>query len=112
MTMTTKRYDNPLVDRYAVPGNGAAVGPAPQVRHLAAAVGGAWPKPKRSSACRSRRLKSTNYGRTSTDIDFEAAGRHERRLRHDVMAHVHAYGDCCPTPGESSIGVLRAAMSR
>ncbi len=30
-------------------------------------------------------------------IDFAAAERHERRLRHDVMAHVHAYGDVCPT---------------
>ena len=29
-------------------------------------------------------------------IDFEAAARHEHRLRHDVMAHVHAYGDQCP----------------
>jgi adenylosuccinate lyase len=31
------------------------------------------------------------------DIDFEAARQHEKRLRHDVMAHVHAYGDVCPT---------------
>ncbi len=30
------------------------------------------------------------------DIDFDAAGRYERELRHDVMAHVHAYGDRCP----------------
>ena len=30
------------------------------------------------------------------DIDFTAASAHERRLRHDVMAHVHAYGDGCP----------------
>ena len=30
-------------------------------------------------------------------IDFAAAEQHERRLRHDVMAHVHAYGDVCPT---------------
>ncbi|MFP6770591.1 MAG: adenylosuccinate lyase [Planctomycetaceae bacterium] len=30
------------------------------------------------------------------DIDFDAAGRYERDLRHDVMAHVHAYGDRCP----------------
>jgi adenylosuccinate lyase len=30
------------------------------------------------------------------DIDFAAAEAHERRLRHDVMAHVHAYGDQCP----------------
>jgi adenylosuccinate lyase len=31
------------------------------------------------------------------NIDFAAAEAHERRLRHDVMAHVHAYGDQCPT---------------
>jgi len=30
------------------------------------------------------------------DIDFAAADAHERRLRHDVMAHVHAFGDQCP----------------
>ena len=30
------------------------------------------------------------------DIDFENAARHEKALRHDVMAHVHAYGDVCP----------------
>jgi adenylosuccinate lyase len=29
-------------------------------------------------------------------IDFESANRYERKLRHDVMAHVHAYGDQCP----------------
>lgn len=30
------------------------------------------------------------------DIDFQAAARHEKALRHDVMAHVHTYGDLCP----------------
>lgn len=30
------------------------------------------------------------------EIPFEAAAAYERRLRHDVMAHVHAYGDQCP----------------
>ena len=30
------------------------------------------------------------------DIDYEAARRHEERTRHDVMAHVLAYGDVCP----------------
>jgi adenylosuccinate lyase len=29
-------------------------------------------------------------------IDFDAATRYERRFRHDVMAHVHAYGDAAP----------------
>jgi adenylosuccinate lyase len=31
------------------------------------------------------------------DIDLAAAARYERQLRHDVMAHVHAYGDVCPS---------------
>lgn len=30
------------------------------------------------------------------EIDFEAAREHEKKLRHDVMAHVHAYGDVVP----------------
>ena len=30
------------------------------------------------------------------DIDFAAAAVYERKLRHDVMAHVHALGDAAP----------------
>lgn len=30
------------------------------------------------------------------DVDLQAAAAYERRLRHDVMAHLHAYGDQCP----------------
>ncbi len=30
------------------------------------------------------------------DIDFASAARHEKRLRHDVMAHVHTFGEACP----------------
>jgi adenylosuccinate lyase len=30
------------------------------------------------------------------DIDFKNADAHEARLRHDVMAHVHTYGDVAP----------------
>jgi len=33
------------------------------------------------------------------DIDFELAARHERELRHDVMAHVYTYRDRCPGAG-------------
>ena len=33
------------------------------------------------------------------EIDFEAAAGYERELRHDVMAHVHAYRDQCPMAG-------------
>ncbi|UCD73887.1 MAG: adenylosuccinate lyase [Phycisphaerales bacterium] len=31
-----------------------------------------------------------------TDIDYEAAAVHESKLRHDVMAHIHALGDVAP----------------
>jgi len=31
------------------------------------------------------------------DIDFALAAKYEKELRHDVMAHVHAYGDRCPS---------------
>jgi len=30
------------------------------------------------------------------DINYDAASREERIVRHDVMAHVHAYGEQCP----------------
>jgi adenylosuccinate lyase len=28
-----------------------------------------------------------------TDIDFDAVAKYEKKFRHDVMAHIHAYGD-------------------
>ncbi len=30
------------------------------------------------------------------DIDFDVVAAYERRFRHDVMAHLHAYGDVAP----------------
>ena len=30
-------------------------------------------------------------------IDFQAAQQYEKKLRHDVMAHVHTFADACPT---------------
>ncbi|RXN25383.1 adenylosuccinate lyase [Labeo rohita] len=31
------------------------------------------------------------------DIDFGVAAVEEKKLRHDVMAHVHTFAHCCPT---------------
>ncbi|XP_051818047.1 adenylosuccinate lyase [Antechinus flavipes] len=30
------------------------------------------------------------------NIDYDMAAEEEKRLRHDVMAHVHTFGHCCP----------------
>lgn len=33
------------------------------------------------------------------DIDYEAASKYETKFRHDVMAHIRAYGDVAPKAG-------------
>lgn len=43
------------------------------------------------SLARIRQLEST-----IDNIDFAAAARHEKRLRHDVMAHLHTWGESAP----------------
>ena len=30
------------------------------------------------------------------DINYDSAAQWEKKLRHDVMAHIHAYGEQCP----------------
>lgn len=30
------------------------------------------------------------------NIDFAMAAEEEKKLRHDVMAHVHTFAHCCP----------------
>ncbi len=45
--------------------------------------------------------------RTMEDIDWDGAARHEKRLRHDVMAHLHAWGDVAP----KARGILHLGMT-
>ena len=33
---------------------------------------------------------------TQEQVDYEKAAQWEKKLRHDVMAHVHTYGELCP----------------
>lgn len=42
-----------------------------------------------------------------TDEEMKAAEKYERELRHDVMAHVHAFGDSCP----KSKGIIHLGMT-
>lgn len=45
--------------------------------------------------------------RALDDIDFESVAEHERRTRHDVMAHIHAFGQAAP----SAAGVIHMGMT-
>jgi adenylosuccinate lyase len=89
-------YDNPLITRYASREMAALWGPQRKFstwRRLWVALAEAeaelgLPITKEQVA----ELKS----KVDT-IDFAKADEYERKLRHDVMAHVHAYGDDCPS---------------
>src|SRR3972149_6803949 len=94
--MSHETYDNPLITRYAS-------------RELAALWGDQrkfstwrrlWVWLAEAEAELGLPITAAQIAelRTAVDtIDFDAANRYERKLRHDVMAHVHAYGDQCPT---------------
>ena len=47
-----------------------------------------------------------------TDIDYEAVAEREAAVRHDVMAHIYAYGLRCPNAkGIIHLGATRSALS-
>jgi len=94
-TMNEKTYENPLVTRYA-----------------SRAMAELWSSQTKFSTWRKLWVAlaeaERELGLNITEaqiaelkakvdlIDFDAAKAHEKRLRHDVMAHVHAYGDVAP----------------
>jgi adenylosuccinate lyase len=96
-------YDNPLVTRYASREMAELWGPRRKFstwRRLWVALAEAEHElglpaddghSPRISAAQLAELRAK-----VDDIDFARAAQHERRLRHDVMAHVHAYGEACP----------------
>jgi adenylosuccinate lyase len=93
---TPSYYDNPLVGRYASAEMSALWGPQRKFstwRQL-----WVWLAEAEAELGLSITKAQIDELRTHVaDVDFEAATRYERKLRHDVMAHVHAYGDQCPS---------------
>lgn len=88
-------YSNPLISRYA--SREMAQLWSPQRRHET------WRRMWVALAESEKELglnisdEQINQLRANIEnIDFEVAAGYERDLRHDVMAHVHAYGDVCP----------------
>ena len=93
--MATNRYSSPLADRYASAAMLELWSPATRY--------GLWRRLWLALAESERELgvklpeDAIGQMRANLDnIDFDAVAKYEKRFRHDVMAHVHAYGDVAP----------------
>ncbi|GAB6188061.1 adenylosuccinate lyase [Thermopirellula anaerolimosa] len=89
-------YDNPLLTRYASQAMSDIFSPRRRIR--------TWRQLWVILAESQRELglpitedQIEEMKRGLDDIDWARAAEYERRLRHDVMAHVHAFGDVCPS---------------
>ena len=93
--MSQLEYDNPLITRYASREMSQLWGPQKKFS--------TWRRLWLFLARAERQLgvaitdeQIAELEANLDNIDFDAAAAHERRLRHDVMAHVHTLGDLCP----------------
>ncbi|HEY1951721.1 MAG TPA: adenylosuccinate lyase [Gemmatimonadaceae bacterium] len=93
--MTTDRYSSPLAERYA--------SKAMLELWSAATRHGLWRRLWLALAEAEKELgvplpdEAIRQMRANLDkIDFGAVSAYEKRFRHDVMAHVHAFGDMAP----------------
>jgi len=101
--MDTSVYDNPLVSRYASREMAELWGPQRKFstwRRLWLALAEAEQElGLMSSDGVTPRLSLAQLAELRAhldDIDFARAEHWERRLRHDVMAHIRTYGEVCP----------------
>jgi adenylosuccinate lyase len=102
--METQVYDNPLVTRYAGREMAELWGPQRKFgtwRRLWLALAEAQHELGMTAedgvTIRIRPEQLQELQAHLDDIDFACAEQHERRLRHDVMAHIHTYGEACPS---------------
>ncbi len=93
--MDESRYQNPLITRYASPQMATLFG----ARNKFTTWRRLWLALAESQQALGLDITDQQLQemRAALDeIDWQAAARYERELRHDVMAHVHAFGDACP----------------
>jgi adenylosuccinate lyase len=95
MTASPDRYSSPLAERYA--SRAMLELWSPRVRY------GLWRQLWLALAEGERELgldipeeAIAQMREHLDDIDFDAVAAYERRFRHDVMAHIHAFGDLAP----------------
>ncbi|MCG8449021.1 MAG: adenylosuccinate lyase [Pirellulales bacterium] len=93
--MSHAQYENPLISRYASEAMSRLFSP----QHKHSTWRRLWVALAEAEAELGLPITAEQIEQLRThvdDIDFAAASEYERKLRHDVMAHVHAYGDQCP----------------
>ncbi len=93
--MSHEQYENPLISRYSSPEMSRLFSP----QHKHSTWRRLWVALAEAEAELGLPVTSAQIEQLRThvdDIDFAVAAKYERQLRHDVMAHVHAYGDQCP----------------
>ena len=92
------RYENPLLTRYASDEMSAIW--SPQRKHsLWRRLWVALAETQQELGLDISNEQLAQLRENVDNIDFDAAAKYERELRHDVMAHVHAYRDQCPAAG-------------
>jgi adenylosuccinate lyase len=95
MKQTASIYENPLVTRYASAPMLEVFSPQFKFttwRRLWLALAESQHEMKLSVKLSQIRQMKAHLD----DIDFKKAARYEKKFRHDVMAHVHAFGDVAP----------------
>ncbi|RMF84004.1 MAG: hypothetical protein D6744_03810, partial [Planctomycetota bacterium] len=88
-------FEHPLVSRYATPEMLAIWSPQTRVatwRRIWVALA----ESQRELGLPITQRQIAAMKRMVDKIDFDAAARYERKLRHDVMAHIHAFADAAP----------------
>lgn len=89
-------YENPLITRYASREMAALWGP--QKKHATWRQLWIWlAEAEQELGLPITDEQIAELKAHTDDIDFDAAAKYEKELRHDVMAHVHAWGDQCPS---------------
>lgn len=93
--MSDDHYDNPLIARYASEAMSRLWGPRRKFRTWRQL----WVALAEAEAELGLPITADQIEQLRQHVDtldLAAAAAYEKKLRHDVMAHVHAYGDQCP----------------
>src|SRR5687767_506649 len=101
--MSDDFYDNPLIVRYASREMAERWGPLRKFRTwrrlwlaLAEAEAELGLLADDGKKPRIKKAQLAELRSHLDDVDLRAAADHEKRLRHDVMAHIHTLGDVAP----------------